>query len=141
MIDDLEIIRWQRLVEINTDPARREALEARYGRVWDTDELKAEFVVLGFRAPFVVVQRKSDGRKRAWSSNTTRVFISAAYLTKREIANRARVVPGTDATLALGRLPTQACDPLDHSMEDTVRRHTEKEPSTYEHQDRSTMRS
>ena len=63
MTDDLEIIRWQRLVEINTDPASREALEARYGRVWDTDELKAEFVVLGFRAPFVVVQRKSDGRK------------------------------------------------------------------------------
>ena len=63
MIDDLEIIRWQRLVEINTDPASREALEARYGRVWDTDELKAEFVVLGFRAPFVVVQRKSDGTK------------------------------------------------------------------------------
>lgn len=31
--------------------------------VWDTDELRAEFRVTGFAAPFVVVERKSDGAK------------------------------------------------------------------------------
>lgn len=28
---------------------------------WDTDQLRAEFDVIGFLAPFVVVRRKSDG--------------------------------------------------------------------------------
>jgi hypothetical protein len=28
---------------------------------WDTKELQAEFEVIGFRAPFVVVKRRSDG--------------------------------------------------------------------------------
>lgn len=31
--------------------------------VWDTDGLRAEFDVIGFAAPFVVVQRKADGAK------------------------------------------------------------------------------
>ena len=31
--------------------------------VWDTDELREEFEVTGFLAPFVVVRRKSDGKK------------------------------------------------------------------------------
>ena len=30
---------------------------------WDTDQLRAEFTVTGFAAPFVVVERKSDGAK------------------------------------------------------------------------------
>ena len=30
---------------------------------WTTDELRAEFEVLGFCAPFVVVRRKADGKK------------------------------------------------------------------------------
>jgi hypothetical protein len=38
----------------------RKALEARHGRVWDTAELQADFAVLGFLAPFVVVRRKAD---------------------------------------------------------------------------------
>ena len=30
---------------------------------WDTDQLREEFDVTGFAAPFVVVRRKSDGMK------------------------------------------------------------------------------
>jgi hypothetical protein len=34
-----------------------------YGKVWDTAGLQLDFEALGFRAPFVVVRRKSDGAK------------------------------------------------------------------------------
>lgn len=37
--------------------------EAYDGPVWDTEELVADFDVVGFAAPFVVVKRKSDGVK------------------------------------------------------------------------------
>jgi hypothetical protein len=30
---------------------------------WTTDELRAEFEVIGFMAPLVVVRRKADGKK------------------------------------------------------------------------------
>lgn len=63
MSDRTEKRRRARLAEINTEPANREALEARYGTVWDTRELAAEFVIVGFMAPYVVVQRKADGVK------------------------------------------------------------------------------
>ena len=63
MMDALDQARVERLVEINSEPSHREALEAAYGRVWDTAELTAEFEVLGFLAPFVVVRRKSDRQK------------------------------------------------------------------------------
>ena len=63
MTDMLDIVRMQRFVRINTEPKSREALAAVYGRVWDTDELREEFEVTGFLAPFVVVRRKSDGKK------------------------------------------------------------------------------
>jgi len=63
MHDRTESIRRERLIEINTEPGSREALEARYGEVWDTVELSDEFVVEGFLAPFVVVRRKSDGQR------------------------------------------------------------------------------
>ncbi len=43
------------------EAAARAELEAQYGQVWDTEELKRDFTVEGFRAPFVVVVRKSDG--------------------------------------------------------------------------------
>ncbi len=59
----LEDARRIRLQEINTDAGDRARLEARYGKVWDTEELRAEFEVLGFMAPFVVVKRKSDNQK------------------------------------------------------------------------------
>jgi hypothetical protein len=61
--DATEDARRQRLVEINTQPKDRAELEALYGRVWDTRELATEFVIIGFMAPFIAVQRKSDGVK------------------------------------------------------------------------------
>jgi len=55
----------------NTESLRREMLEtgqpyrdlARAEQRWDTDQLRAEFEVIGFMAPFVAVRRKSDGAK------------------------------------------------------------------------------
>lgn len=62
MHDPTEAARRKRFAEINSEPKDRAALEAIYGRVWDTTEL-AEFVIIGFMAPFIVVIRKSDGVK------------------------------------------------------------------------------
>jgi len=59
----LDEARRIRLREINAYAADRLSLEARHGRVWNTDELRAEFEVIGFMAPFVVVRRRSDNRK------------------------------------------------------------------------------
>lgn len=61
--DPTETIRRERLVEINIVPGSREDLEARYGRVWDTDQLTEEFQAIGFMAPLIVVRRRSDGAK------------------------------------------------------------------------------
>ena len=41
-------------------PIDRKALEAKHGKVWDTDELEREFVVTAFIGPTVVVRRKAD---------------------------------------------------------------------------------
>ena len=62
-MDALDQVRVERLVGINSEPRNRDALEAVYGRVWDTAQLTAEFEVLGFLAPFVVVQRRSDRQR------------------------------------------------------------------------------
>jgi hypothetical protein len=61
--DPAEALRRQRLAEINAEPGSREALEARYGKVWDTRQLAEDFQVIGFLTPFVVVRRKADGVK------------------------------------------------------------------------------
>jgi hypothetical protein len=61
MSDPTELIRRQRLAEINAEPGPKEILEAQYGKVWTTDELAEDFEVMGFMAPFVVVRRKADG--------------------------------------------------------------------------------
>lgn len=63
MNDPTETIRRERLAEINIVPGSREDLEARYGKVWSTDELTEEFQAIGFLAPLVVVRRRSDGVK------------------------------------------------------------------------------
>jgi hypothetical protein len=47
--------------ETETETAARAALEARYGKVWNTGELKTEYEVLQFSAPCVVVRRRCDG--------------------------------------------------------------------------------
>ena len=63
MTDPTEPIRRERLIEINADPGPKEALEARYGKVWTTSELSETYEVIGFMAPFCVVRRRSDGVK------------------------------------------------------------------------------
>jgi hypothetical protein len=63
MSDPTEPARRQRLAEINAEPGSRAALEAQHGQVWDTSQLARDFIVIGFSAPLVVVQRKSDGLK------------------------------------------------------------------------------
>ena len=61
--DNTQDIRRKLVREINAHPRSRADLEAAYGHVWDTDGLSADFNVIGFAAPFVVVIRKSDGIK------------------------------------------------------------------------------
>lgn len=59
--DDTEELRRHRLMEINSTVeaddvlTERQRLEARYGA--------DDFAILGFMAPYVVVRRRSDGRK------------------------------------------------------------------------------
>jgi hypothetical protein len=67
LIDEIERLRQERLVEINaplrdlSEEDARRRLEAMHGRVYDTQQLAAEFEVLGFMAPYVAVRRKADG--------------------------------------------------------------------------------
>jgi hypothetical protein len=63
MNDPTESIRREMVAEINAEPGGRTALEAKHGRVWDTNQLREEFEVIGFLAPLVVVRRLSDGVK------------------------------------------------------------------------------
>lgn len=63
MNDPTEVARKQRLVEINSEPGSRAALEAEHGQVWDTSQLGDDFQVEGFMAPFVIVRRRSDGQR------------------------------------------------------------------------------
>ena len=62
-MDETENIRRQLVADINANPNGREALEAKHGKIWDTQELSNDFEVLGFAAPLVVVRRKADGKK------------------------------------------------------------------------------
>lgn len=43
--------------------ALRAHLEKQHGQVWDTDQLLADFEVIGFGYGLCVVRRKSDGVK------------------------------------------------------------------------------
>jgi hypothetical protein len=63
MADDTEDIRRLMVAQINARPGSREALEAKYGKVWDTDELCAEFDVIGFLAPMVVAVNRTSGKR------------------------------------------------------------------------------
>lgn len=64
MSDPTETLRRKMVGAINSSPRTREELNTVFGpdNVWDTDELSASFFVLGFRAPFAIVQRMSDGK-------------------------------------------------------------------------------
>ena len=61
MTDETEAIRREMVATINAEPGSRPDLEAKHGQVWDTEQLKDDFQVLGFAAPFVIVRRRSDG--------------------------------------------------------------------------------
>ncbi len=63
MTDQTEGIRRQMVGKINNNPGSREALETKYGSVWNTEELLKAFTVEGFMAPFVVVIEKATGIK------------------------------------------------------------------------------
>ena len=63
MNDPTENIRREMTAKLNAEAASRLPLEEQYGQVWDTSELQKDFSVLAFAAPFVVVERKSDGVK------------------------------------------------------------------------------
>jgi len=59
-MDTTEEIRRAMQAEINAAAAERAALEAKHGKIWNTQELQEDFDVLGFAAPLIVVRRKSD---------------------------------------------------------------------------------
>jgi hypothetical protein len=63
VLDPTEPIRRERLAEINGEAGSKEALQAKHGEVWTTEELGQQFEIIGFMAPLCVVKRKSDGVK------------------------------------------------------------------------------
>ncbi len=60
MHDQTEAIRRVEISQLNAHPGSREALEAKHGEVWDTQELQQDFAVKGFMAPYIVVERRCD---------------------------------------------------------------------------------
>jgi hypothetical protein len=63
MNDETETYRRARFHELNEEAAARLELEERHGQVWSTEELRGQFEVLTFAAPFVIVRdRKSTKR-------------------------------------------------------------------------------
>ena len=61
--DPTEGIRRSMVQDLNRQPDGREDLEAKYGQVWDTQELGRDFNVKGFMAPFIFVIRKTDNQQ------------------------------------------------------------------------------
>ena len=59
----VEVARINSAVESEDKDAERKRLEALYGEVLDTDQVRERFEVIGFMAPFVMVKRKLDGKK------------------------------------------------------------------------------
>jgi hypothetical protein len=58
---ELEQAQRIRLREINVEPGSRQDAESRHGQVWDSEELRRDFEVLAFCAPWTVVKRRADG--------------------------------------------------------------------------------
>ena len=63
MHDETEQARRECQTELNTNAAARLELTGAYGKVWDTEELRQDFEVLGFMAPFVIVRERKSGNK------------------------------------------------------------------------------
>jgi hypothetical protein len=62
MSDPTETIRRTMVQQINGNAGDRVRLEAQHGQVWDTQQLQADFDVLGFAAPLILVRQKTTGR-------------------------------------------------------------------------------
>ena len=62
-VDKTESIRRAMVATINAERGPREVLEERHGQVWDTAQMQEDFEPIGFMAPFIVVRRRSDGKK------------------------------------------------------------------------------
>jgi hypothetical protein len=62
MNDRTETSRRSMLQQIHSTAGDRERLEATHGKVWDTQQLQADFEVMGFAAPLIVVRERSTGR-------------------------------------------------------------------------------
>ena len=59
---DMEAAQRARMIELNQIPADgRGAAEALYGEVWNPEDLRRDYEVLAFQAPWVVVKRRADG--------------------------------------------------------------------------------
>ena len=58
---ELEQAQRTRLQEINVEPGNRQDAESRHGQVWDSEEMRRDFEVLGFCAPWTIVKRRPDG--------------------------------------------------------------------------------
>jgi hypothetical protein len=63
-VDDTEELRRAMLTRAaEQGPLSREQLEAKYGDVYDTDQLRQTFMVHNFLAPFISATRIADGVK------------------------------------------------------------------------------
>jgi len=62
-VDNTESRRRMLVRHINDVEAGREALEERFGQVWDTAQLGEDFIVESFLAPFVLVIHKKTQHK------------------------------------------------------------------------------
>lgn len=60
MHDDTELLRQQLTARLNARARDRADLASQYGEVWDGDEVRRDFEILGFLAPFVRVRRPTD---------------------------------------------------------------------------------
>jgi hypothetical protein len=62
MDDPTEGMRRARFAELNAEADNRTELEQRHGQVWDSTQLRAEFEVIGFAAPYVMVRERKTSK-------------------------------------------------------------------------------
>ena len=60
---DEDLLRAHMTAEINSNAKSKEALVAKFGKVYDTPELQENFEVISFAAPFVYGVDKATGKK------------------------------------------------------------------------------
>ncbi len=63
MNDPTEDARRALQARTNLEATERASLEERHGQVWDTSQLREDFEVHSFSAPFIVATRLSTGEK------------------------------------------------------------------------------